>query len=61
MGIDYALLIGGAETLALGKDLGNQAGVLPFTVVLDRAGKVAYTHAGALTEATLGAVLQPLL
>jgi len=41
--------------------LGNPAGVLPFTVVLDRAGKVAYTHAGALTEAMLNAVLLPLL
>lgn len=61
MGIDYALWIGSPETLALSKDLGNPAGVLPFTVVLDRAGKVAYTHAGALTEAMLGAVLLPLL
>lgn len=61
MSIDYALLIGGTESLAISKDLGNRAEVLPFTVVLDRAGKVAYTHAGALTEATLDAVLMPLL
>jgi len=61
MQIDYALLIGGMETLDLARDLGNRAGVLPFTVVLDRNGKVAYTHAGALTETSLGAVLTPLL
>jgi thiol-disulfide isomerase/thioredoxin len=61
MSIDYGLLIANAEALVIGKDLGNQAGVLPFTVVLDRAGRVAYTHAGALTEATLDAVLAPLL
>ena len=59
--IEYSLLIGGAETLAMSRDLGNRAGVLPFTVILDRAGKVAYTHAGALTEAALDAVLTPLL
>jgi len=59
--IDYALWIGDPETLALSKDLGNPAGVLPFTVVLDSSGKVAYTHAGALTEAMLRAVLAPLL
>jgi thiol-disulfide isomerase/thioredoxin len=61
MGIDYALLIGAAETLMITKDLGNRAQVLPFTVVLDPSGKVAYTHAGALTAATLDVVLTPLL
>jgi thiol-disulfide isomerase/thioredoxin len=61
MGIDYVLLLGTAETLGLAKDLGNRAGVLPFTVVLDRSGKVALAHAGALTEAALGRVLVPLL
>ena len=61
MSIDYALLIGNMETLGISKDLGNRAGVLPFTVVLDRAGDAVYVHAGALTEAALDAVLTPLL
>lgn len=61
MHIDYTLLIGAAETLGLIKDLGNHAGVLPFTVVLDRNGKFVHAQAGALTEASLGAVLAPLL
>jgi thiol-disulfide isomerase/thioredoxin len=61
MHIDYVLLIGGIETLGMSRDLGNGAEVLPFTVVLDRAGKVAYAHAGALTEASLTAKLIPLL
>ena len=61
MQINYVLLIGSMETLGVTKDLGNPAGVLPFTVVLDHAGKVAYVHAGQLSEASLGAVLAPLL
>jgi thiol-disulfide isomerase/thioredoxin len=61
MQIDYTLLVGGIETLDLSRGLGNRAGVLPFTVVLDRAGTVAYAHAGALTEAELAATLAPLL
>jgi peroxiredoxin len=61
MRIDYALLIGGMEALAVSRDLGNRGGVLPFTVVLDRAGKVAFVHAGALTETLLGQVLTSLL
>ena len=59
--INYNFLIGNADTLVISKDLGNQAGVLPFTVILDRAGKVVYTHAGALTEADFDAVLASLL
>ena len=59
--IEYPLLIGSMETLDLSKDLGNRAGVLPFTAVLDRGGKLVYAHAGALTEAELSAVLKPLL
>ena len=61
MNIDYALLISGPETLAISKDLGNPVGVLPFTVVLNRTGKVVYTHAGALTTTILDAVLLPRL
>lgn len=61
MHIDYVLLIGGIETVGMTKDLGNSAGVLPFTAVLDREGKLIYARAGALTEASLGAVLTPLL
>ncbi len=61
MHIDYPLLIGGVESQILAKDLGNSAGVLPFTVVLDRTGKGVYAHVGALTEALLDAVLVPLL
>ncbi len=61
MGVDYNLLIATAEALAISRDLGNQAGVLPFTLALDRVGKVAFIHAGALTEASLDAMLAPLL
>ncbi len=60
MSINYVLLVGGMEILGVSKDLGNRAGVLPFTVVLDRTEKVAYTHAGALTEAALDAVVAAL-
>jgi thiol-disulfide isomerase/thioredoxin len=60
MGIDYGLLIGGAEVLAASKNLGNRAEVLPFTVILDQARQVAFTHTGALSEAALDAALVSL-
>jgi hypothetical protein len=60
MNIDYDLAIAGMEILAVSKGLGNPAGVLPFTVILDRDRRLAYAHAGLLTEAALEAVLSPL-
>lgn len=60
MNIDYDLAIAGMEILAVSKSLGNPAGVLPFTVILDRDRRLAYAHAGLLTEAALEAVLSPL-
>ena len=59
--VNYDFVIGSTETLDLSRDLGNQAGVLPYTAVLDRSGKVVYTHAGALTEAKLESVLKSVL
>ena len=61
MKIDYTLLIGSIDTMEMVKEAGNRAGVLPFTLVLDRTGKVVHTHTGMLTEAALDALLAPLL
>ena len=60
-GINYPLLMGGLDTMALMREAGNRAGVLPFTLVFDRHGNVATSHPGALKEAKLEAVIGPLL
>lgn len=61
IGIRYPILIAGIEALDLARQLGNKSGALPFTVVLDRSGKVVKTHLGLLTEADLEALIAPLL
>ena len=61
MHVDYGLLSGGMETLALNWTLGSEAGVLPFAVVVDCTGKQVYVHASALTEAGLDAAPRRLL
>ena len=61
LGINYPILIGGLDTLALMREAGNRAGVLPFTLVLNRQGTVASRHPGGLKESKLEAIIRPLL
>lgn len=59
--VAYPLLIGDAKAIDLMRGLGNDAGGLPFTVVLDRRGAVAYHKLGALSRAELDRVLVAML
>ena len=59
-GINYPLLLGGSETLDLVRMAGNRPGVLPYTLVLDRAGNLVSRELGGLKEARLEALIQPL-
>ena len=61
MGISYPILIAGAEVIDLTRRLGNRAGGLPYTVVLDREGRLVTTHLGLLSEAQLERLVRPLL
>ena len=51
--IDYPLLVGGMEVIDLTRKLGNTAGGLPYTVVIDASGKVVVKHLGRISEAQL--------
>jgi len=59
--ITYPLLVADATAMDTMKQLGNQSGGLPFTVVLDRGGAVAKTRLGALKAGELDLILAPLL
>jgi len=48
LGINYPLLVGGMETMDFARQLGNRQGVLPYTLILDRTGKVATSVVGVL-------------
>jgi thiol-disulfide isomerase/thioredoxin len=61
MGINYPLLVGGLETMELARELGDRAGVLPFSLVIDRSGRVAGTTVGILKPEKLEKMLLPLL
>jgi thiol-disulfide isomerase/thioredoxin len=46
--ITYPLYIGGLDASELSRQLGNQAGGLPFTILIGRDGKVKKTYLGRL-------------
>jgi thiol-disulfide isomerase/thioredoxin len=48
--INYPVLVAGATAIDLIRRLGNTAGALPFTVLLDRSGAVAHRQLGALSR-----------
>jgi thiol-disulfide isomerase/thioredoxin len=49
--IVYPILVADPGSIELMGRLGNSAGGLPFTVVLDRGGKLAYRKLGSIAEA----------
>jgi len=60
-GMNFPVLVGSADAIELSRKLGNRAGVLPFTIVLTRDGRLARTEIGAAKEARLESFLASLL
>ena len=58
--VGYPLLAGDSTLLGIVVALGNTAGGLPHTIVVDRHGTVQETHLGAWKEAELAATLEKL-
>jgi thiol-disulfide isomerase/thioredoxin len=61
IGLNYPALIGGFGAIELSKRLGNELAALPFTIVLDQGGRVAYTQLGPLKADKLDGLLGRLL
>jgi thiol-disulfide isomerase/thioredoxin len=59
-GMNYPVLLGGLEVIDLSRRAGNRLGALPFTMIIDRAGRVAGVQLGVIKEAKLEAMVQAL-
>lgn len=59
--INYPLLIGGIDAVELSRQAGNRAGVLPYTLLLDRQGNIAASLVGGISETRMREQLSPLL
>lgn len=61
MGVNYPTLLGEIEAVDLARKIGNRLGGLPFTVVIDRNGKIVASEVGGVTLARLEKIVLPLL
>ena len=59
--VPYPLLIAGPEVLALAAGFGNDARALPFTLIIDRDGKVRHIKLGTLKREELEGKIRALL
>ncbi len=59
--MNYPVLIGEMDAIELARVAGNELGGLPFTVILDREGRLIGTELGGLNEQKLTAIIQPAL
>jgi thiol-disulfide isomerase/thioredoxin len=58
--VAYPLVVAGTVGSELARTLGNQSGGLPYTVIIDRQGRIAHQYLGRIKPATLEADLAPL-
>ena len=61
IGINYPILVGDLNAMTLAGAAGNRQGALPFTVVIDRSGRITGTKLGRLSQSKLESMFKPLL
>jgi peroxiredoxin len=61
LNIAYPVLTGTTDAILVGRQYGNRAGMLPYSVLVDRQGVVRWSYLGALDRAELEAQIQALL
>lgn len=60
-GVNYPMLLGDLEAINISKAYGNRFGSLPYTVIVDRQGKINFIQRGELLETTAEEKIKALL
>jgi len=61
LGIEYPVMVGGADVMAVSQAYGNRTGLLPYSVLVDREGRIRWARMGVLEEAELDERIRELL
>ena len=61
MGMNYPILMAEQEGITISKAYGNNLGVLPFTVIVDRKGNIIHRQRNELTFEQVEGMIKPLL
>ena len=59
--IQYPVMVGGADVMAVSVAYGNRTGLLPYSVLVDRQGIIRWTRLGILELSELDARIEALL
>ena len=60
-GVNYPMLLGDLEAINTSKQYGNRFGTLPYTVIVDRKGKINFIQRGEMLKTTAEAKIKALL
>jgi peroxiredoxin len=61
MGLEYPILLGEQKGIKLTQAYGNRLGVLPYTVLIDRKGRILERHQSEISYEEAEALIKPLL
>jgi peroxiredoxin len=61
VGINYPVLVGEMNAVDVSKRYGNQYGEIPYTVFIDRQGRIAHIQRGEMSEQQAAKIIRSLL
>lgn len=59
--VNYPILLGGDNGIALARQLGNNVDAVPYTLIVDRQGQIIHRHPGEFSKEQLVEIITPLL
>ncbi len=60
-GINYPILVGEQDVIDVSEQLGNDLGILPYTVITDQAGNITFIRYGEVDRNTLESEIKKLI
>jgi len=61
LGINYPVLLANSPDNPVMTDFGNRDGIVPYSVLISREGKVVYIHTGLVTQEIFAEQVIPCL